>query len=373
MTIHVVVGPPCSGKSTFVETNAPAGTPRWDFDHVASTVAGTETDHDIPQPVRQIVLAMRRGLMGYVLDAETDVEDLWLIHASPSPTTIQALAAQGAEFHLLDPGMEECLARAQRENRPDFTAEAIRAWYDNPPEIPDEKEGPMKTNVKAFQVKADELTDAGQFTGYASVFDTVDSYGDVVRKGAFAETLQEWKDGGRTLPVLYGHDFRDPFSNIGGVTAAEEDDHGLKITAQLDVEDNPKAKQVHRLLKEGRLAEMSFAYFVREAAWATEDEEEVFELRNLKLLEVSVVPIGANPDTTIVDVKAARDVLSTAVKQADDEDRAVLSAALKALEVDDVKDNNDDGGDVTPPKKKTAPGRVNALRASLALLQEGHL
>lgn len=366
MTIHVVVGPPCSGKSTFVQTNAPAGTPRWDFDHVASTVAGTETGHDIPQPVRDIVLALRRGLMGYVLDAETVVEDIWIIHASPSPNTIQRLAAAGAEFQLLDPGLEECLARAQRENRPAFTEAAIRAWYDNPPELPEEKGTPMPPNIKSFHVKADTLDDAGTFTGYASVFDTVDSYGDVVRKGAFVDTLSEWKSSGRTLPVLYGHDFVDPFSNIGGVTEAVEDDHGLKITAQLDM-DNPKAAQVHRLMKEGRLAEMSFAYYVRDAAWATVDEVEVYELKDLKLLEVSVVPIGANPNTSIVDVKSARRMLSTAAKQADGPEREALSAALKALTTPEVPVKGD--GET---ETENTHGRTNALRAHLALLSEGH-
>ena len=32
----------------------------------------------------------------------------------------------------------------------------------------------------------------GQFTAYASVFDVKDSYGDVVRPGAFTETLAAW-------------------------------------------------------------------------------------------------------------------------------------------------------------------------------------
>lgn len=357
MTIHVVVGPPCSGKSTFVQTNAPEGAPRWDFDHVASTVAGMATSHDIPAPVRELVLAMRRGLMGYVLDAETQIEELWIIHASPSPTTIQRLAAIGAVFHLLDPGMEECLARAQRENRPEFTEDAIRAWYDNPPELPEEKGEDMKNLVKSFGVKAEAFNEeTGEFTGYASVFDVVDSYGDVVRKGAFTETLKEWAESSRTIPVLYGHDFRDPFSNIGGVTSAVEDDHGLKITARLDM-DNPKAAQVHRLLKEGRLSEMSFAYYVREAAWDTVDEQEVYELRDLKLLEVSVVPIGANPATSITDVKA---FLSTAVKQADGTERDALAAALEAL---DTKSDEDDN------PNHPASGRANAIRAHIAFME----
>ncbi|MCW1013253.1 HK97 family phage prohead protease, partial [Streptococcus anginosus] len=70
---------------------------------------------------------------------------------------------------------------------------------------------------------------------------------------------------GNNIPLLYGHDFADPFSNIGVVTSAVEDDHGLKIEAVLDL-DNEKAAQVHRLIKERRLSQMSFAFRVLDAA-----------------------------------------------------------------------------------------------------------
>lgn len=366
MTIHVVMGPPCSGKSTFVATNAPPGVPRFDFDLVASTIAGGDVKHDTPPAVMGPVLAMRRGLMGWLLDSETDVGEFWLINARPSDSTLDALAGAGAEFHILDPGLEECLARATRDGRPEHTLDRIRDWYANPPVPPGEKGGLMPPNLKSFQIKADTVDETtGQFVGYASVFDTVDSYGDVVRKGAFADTLAEWKSSGRTMPVLYGHDFTDPFSNIGGVVDAVEDDHGLKITAQLDL-DNAKAEQVHRLLKAGRLSEMSFAYHVREGSWGEVDGQEVYELKAVKLLEVSVVPIGANPDTSIVDVKSARALLSTAVKQADGPEREALTAALQALDTPG-KSTEDDG----ETNQFTTPGRANALRAYLAFLPEG--
>lgn len=365
MTIHVIMGPPCSGKSTFVQTNAPPGVPRFDFDLIVSTVAGEDVKHATPPAVMDPVLAMRRGLMGWLLDAETTVDELWLINTRPSDNTLAALAGAGAEFHVLDPGMDECIARAEREGRPPGTVDRIRDWYNSPPVPPGEKGGHVPPKLKSFQIKADSLDEAtGQFIGYASVFDVMDSYGDVVRKGAFTDTLAEWKDSGRTMPVLYGHDFADPFSNVGGVTEAVEDDHGLKITASLDL-DNPKAAQVYRLLKEGRLSEMSFAYHVREGAWGEMDGQEVYELKALKLLEVSVVPIGANPDTSIVDVKSARALLSTAAKQADGPEREALTAALKALDtpgssIEDAEESHN-----------ITPGRANAIRAQLAFLPEG--
>lgn len=164
----------------------------------------------------------------------------------------------------------------------------------------------MRKSAPLVQVKAgpeDGLTE-GQFTGYASVFGNKDAYGDVVQPGAFKETLADWEAAKENLPVLWGHDMGDPFSNIGVVTAAEEDERGLKVTAQLDLE-NPKAAQVYRLLQKRAVGQMSFAYDVLEGHSVKEGDEEYYSLDRLKLYEVSIVPIGANQETEILAVKAA--------------------------------------------------------------------
>jgi HK97 family phage prohead protease len=159
------------------------------------------------------------------------------------------------------------------------------------------------TGVKAGP---DDGLEEGTFTAYASVFDNVDAYGDVVRKGAFTETLDEWSKGDAELPLRFGHRFDDPDFNIGHIVKAEEDDHGLLVTGRLDIEaDTGKAKQVYRLVKGRRINQMSFAYDVLESSEVTEDGEKFVELTKLSLYEVSVVPIGANQSTEILAVKAA--------------------------------------------------------------------
>ena len=47
----------------------------------------------------------------------------------------------------------------------------------------------MKT--KSLQFKADALGDDGTFSGYCNVFDVKDSYGDVVKKGTFVNSLND--------------------------------------------------------------------------------------------------------------------------------------------------------------------------------------
>ncbi|WAB09057.1 capsid maturation protease [Arthrobacter phage Chridison] len=173
----------------------------------------------------------------------------------------------------------------------------------------------MKMKDAQIRVKAgpEDGLKEGQFEAYASVFGNKDSYGDVVMPGAFNDSLAQWKDSGNLLPLLFGHNMSDPDYNIGHVEDAKEDDHGLLTLNQLDLE-SPKAAQVYRLIKGRRINQMSFAYDVLEGGWAERQKdpndesagsEEYFELRKLKLYEVSVVPIGANQETEITAVKAA--------------------------------------------------------------------
>ena len=153
----------------------------------------------------------------------------------------------------------------------------------------------------------------GQFEAYASIFGNVDSYGDVVQPGAFAETLKAWADSGNFLPVLFGHNMSDPDFNIGHVVEAVEDARGLKVVGQLDLE-SPKGAQVHRMLKGKRISQMSFAYDVIRGSVGQLDGLDVYELHEVKIYEVSLVTIGANSETEILAVKTAAEILAGGLK-----------------------------------------------------------
>lgn len=373
--LHMVVGPPAGGKSTYVDNNAPAGTPRFDFDKVAAVVGGVESFDSTPSAVAEVVLAMRRGLLGRLLDPETVQDhDVWVVNTNPSENTISKWVQAGGVFHVLDPGESEALARATRQGRGEDTMSSIRAWYSAPPQIPKDnqvKEGTRGMKLKNMAVKVKEATEdsdssVGHIKAYASVFDNVDRHGDVLRKGAFAETIEEWHKSGNNIPLLYGHDFSDPFANIGTVKSVVEDDYGLLIEATLDL-DNAKAKQVHRLLKEKRLTQMSYAFDVLEAAPATVDSVEVYEITKAHLHEVSVVPIGANSATEVLAVKEAGDDVVTSSEF--DE----LVERVKALEADapDEEDNDDEDDtneDDTKSSQSDNHNRVNALKMAVDIM-----
>jgi HK97 family phage prohead protease len=206
----------------------------------------------------------------------------------------------------------------------------------------------MATKSIQFRVKAgpEDGLQEGEFEAYASVFDNVDSYGDVVRKGAFAKSLSEWEDSGFPIPLLFGHNMSDPDFNLGTVTA-KEDDHGLRVKGSLDLE-SPKAKQTYRMLKGKRINQMSFAYDEVDAGPIDDPKlGEVRELRELKLYEVSIVPLGANQETEILAVKTGAEALVDGLKagrviSAKNESELrkaydAIGVVLSALESDDGK------------------------------------
>ena len=157
----------------------------------------------------------------------------------------------------------------------------------------------------AFQIKAagaDDGLDEGVFTGYASVFGNVDSYGDIVQPGAFKDSLAAWRETDRQIPLLWGHDTYALDSIIGSIDPNEavEDDHGLLVTGRFDL-DTESGRLAYRHVKGRRLSDMSFAYRVLEEAKKPDGNH----LLKLDLREVSIVHTGANPEAGVRAVKSA--------------------------------------------------------------------
>jgi HK97 family phage prohead protease len=157
-------------------------------------------------------------------------------------------------------------------------------------------------------------TDSGEFEAIVSVFGNVDSYGEVVMPGAFTKSLAEWKDRGDPIPVIWSHQWADPFSHVGIVKSAEETDKGLLIKGFISPEErasNPTAAQVYSLLKSRRVTQFSFGFDVEDGGFGERGGEDgtksrdVYELRQLALHEVGPCLLGVNPETELLGVKAS--------------------------------------------------------------------
>lgn len=165
----------------------------------------------------------------------------------------------------------------------------------------------MEHKYKDFMVKeVGESEDEHFIIAYAATFhEEPDSYGDIIAPGAFTETLQKWEESNANIPLLFGHRMDDPLLNIGVVTEATQDETGLKVKAVFDME-NERGAYAYKLVKEGRLSKLSFAYDVLDAAERTLDNGmTVNELRKLDIFEVSLVPVPANQHAEVIEVKDA--------------------------------------------------------------------
>lgn len=356
--IHVVTGPPCGGKSSYVSQNMRPGDVRADFDLLALAVgAADEHDPAASDSVFAVAAAARRAVVGRVLDDEQPLSsDAWLIWQKVPPVMAERLEAVGAEFVELDPGKEECLRRATEDGRPQRTFDGIEQYYAGEES---EKGGrDVWTKSASAAVKAtstDVGADRGEVTMLVSVFGNVDSYGDEVMPGAFADSLAEWKSKGDPIPFIWAHQWQNPEAIIGSVTSAKETAAGLEVTAKLDL-DRPFAAQVFHLLKERRVTQASFAFDVLDGEFVEREapdggKYEVYELRKLALLEAGPCLLGVNRETELLDAKAREAVT-----------RALDDLTAKAARSGASQTSGDS------PDSGTAPGKRSAqLRARLDL------
>ena len=165
-----------------------------------------------------------------------------------------------------------------------------------------------KYQTKEFKTaELQSFTDGqnGTISGYFSTFDHDhgDSAGDVIRKGAFTETIARRKQSGHPFPFCFNHDFS---TIIGRVIEIGEDNKGAYFTAEFFPTE--KAQEIRAIVKSGVLWQFSFAYNTLESGPVTAgDGSRVNELRKLDLIEISIVVSPANPRATITDIKDSKE------------------------------------------------------------------
>jgi phage head maturation protease len=164
---------------------------------------------------------------------------------------------------------------------------------------------------------APQDTDDGVFEAVVSVFNNKDYGGDIVRPGAFKNSLDFWGNSDSPIPVYWSHRMDDPMMNIGEVIDAEEldggsksipgwandwvrDNGGLYVKAKLD--DHGMGAQVRHLMKARRVKQFSFSYDVINEQRSKYNKHT--ELLDLFLHEVGPTPLGMNPLTELISAKA---------------------------------------------------------------------
>lgn len=157
----------------------------------------------------------------------------------------------------------------------------------------------MTMERKSFPFEVKDISTTGEFAGYLSVFEVVDSYREMVMPGAFAETLAEWATKKRLPPILWQHRSGEP---IGPFRVMREDTKGLYVEGKLLVDDLQRAKEAHVLLKEKVISGMSIGF--ETIGEEIDKQNRLRKLTKVKLWEGSIVTFPANEAAEVEAVKS---------------------------------------------------------------------
>lgn len=150
----------------------------------------------------------------------------------------------------------------------------------------------------------DDLGDLGEldeneFRGFASVFGlVVDAWvPTIMKRGAFTKTLQERS---RQIPILWQHDMGNP---IGSPTRLFETDEGLVLQAKISR--TTLGRDALTLMRDGVVNALSIGFdpIIAEEV-QQEDGSYVRFIKEARLVEVSVVTLGADPNALITEVRS---------------------------------------------------------------------
>jgi len=154
---------------------------------------------------------------------------------------------------------------------------------------------------KSFNLEIKAVQEDGFFSGYGAVFGNIDWYNDVILPGAFTASIAKWRAKNKMPPVLWNHNDSEP---IGVYTNIYEDEKGLYVEGKLLIDDVPRAKSTHALLKAGAIDGLSIGYSTKKANQQTNGVRELVEV---DLSEISIVTQPANERSLITSVKSKLD------------------------------------------------------------------
>jgi hypothetical protein len=191
---------------------------------------------------------------------------------------------------------------------------------------------------------ADDGADARTFTGYGAVFGNVDSYGDVIDKGAFKKTLADAKKSGSWPAMLLQHGgwgmSADDLTPIGIWTEMDEDEKGLRVVGKLA--ETQRGLEAYGLLKmtpRPALNGLSIGYRARKFTMGTKAGEPRRTLHEVELIETSIVTFPANPKARVGDVKSGQGLgvrdAERALREAGfsaNEAKAILAKGFSAID-----------------------------------------
>lgn len=212
----------------------------------------------------------------------------------------------------------------------------------------------MEFDIRAEETGSEER--AGRLTGTPIVFNQVTDLGfirEMIEPGALDSTDL------RDVRFLVGHDTsmiplaRSRNNNENSTMQLSVNDNGMDIRVDLDIENNPRAKELYSAVKRGDISGMSFMFTVDKDAW--DDLETDHPLRRItsisRVFEVSAVTFPAYEGTNIQAasedsaLESARASLESARKQVEEERAAQAEQERRTALLERLNNLTKEGSD----------------------------
>lgn len=349
--IYVIIGPPCAGKTTYVQKHKSDGDLVVDYDAIVLALGGK--DHEADGLIRDTAVAIREKAVELALNAPQ--YESWIIHARPNEEALKRYSDAGCEVITLDPGIDVCLERAKQDGRPQSSIDGIHSWY------ADKKSGGRTMQYKTIELKADGN---GKIAGYFSTYEkTPDSYGDIIEPGAFEKTIEARKASGHPFPICFNHDFS---SVIGSCEVTSEEKGPFMSGTFLDTQ---LAQDVRKMVQSGAIYQFSFAYDVLRRRDPDDEEKKngvTNVLQEVEVYEISVVTVPANQNAIITDIKSYCEAVKSGRRNSKKDAEAIreaislLQGVLDEKESDEAEENESKSNEAS--EETTAS--VNSVKAA---------
>lgn len=175
---------------------------------------------------------------------------------------------------------------------------------------------------------------AGQISGIALTFDTVDTYGTVFARGCAKRSIDTKVAAGR-LPLMLDHEWETE-AHVGVVRELVDTGTGYLMTADLfATEEGQEARRyVRNVLAADAYVGLSIGFRPIRSEMVTIDGQAVERFTEIELREISLTPLPSVPGTDVVAARSDRaepdtTAVPSAVPAAPRDDAALLALAAR--------------------------------------------
>lgn len=162
----------------------------------------------------------------------------------------------------------------------------------------------------------------GQFTGFAAIHGTIDRNGEIIDRGAMTRSINA-SDG--EFPLLWQHQY----NSILGVVKLQDTERGAKAVGQINTTTALGGEVYQQMLPppgftRGAIRDMSIGYIVHK----DQVIDGVRHLKEIQLLEVSLVTVAAHPKTFVTNVKEV-DAQAVRISQLEHCNKTIIATLIE--------------------------------------------